>query len=49
MAQKSLLLCHLDRKGVFMSEKGAAGWMFLWLLGIPMPILLFFFLVRGCT
>jgi hypothetical protein len=30
-------------------EKGAAGWIFLWLIGIPIPILLIFFLLRGCT
>ena len=30
-------------------EKGAAGWVFLWLLGIPIPLLLLFFVMRGCT
>jgi hypothetical protein len=30
-------------------EKGAIGWMLLWLIGIPVPILLILFLVRGCT
>jgi hypothetical protein len=30
-------------------EKGAAGWAFLWLIGIPVPILLILFLLRGCT
>jgi hypothetical protein len=30
-------------------EKGAMGYMLLWLLGIPIPILLLFFLLRGCT
>jgi hypothetical protein len=30
-------------------EKGAAGWVFLWLIGIPVPILLILFLLRGCT
>ena len=28
---------------------GKAGWIFLWLLGIPIPILLVLFLLRGCT
>ncbi len=33
-----------------MSEQtGAIGWMLLWILGIPIPILLGFFLLRGCT
>jgi hypothetical protein len=31
------------------NEKGAIGWVLLWLLGIPVPILLLFFIVRGCT
>ena len=30
-------------------EKGATGWILLWLLGIPIPVLLLFFLLRGCT
>lgn len=30
-------------------EEGAAGWILLWLIGIPLPILLILFLVRGCT
>ena len=28
---------------------GKVGWVFLWLLGIPIPILLILFLIRGCT
>ena len=31
------------------NEKGATGYILLWLLGIPIPILLLFFLLRGCT
>lgn len=31
------------------NEKGAAGWILLWLVGIPVPILLGLFLLRGCT
>jgi hypothetical protein len=30
-------------------EEGAMGYVLLWLLGIPIPILLLFFLLRGCT
>ena len=30
-------------------EKGAMGYILLWLLGIPIPILLVIFLLRGCT
>jgi hypothetical protein len=30
-------------------QAGAAGYILLWLLGIPIPILLIIFLLRGCT
>jgi hypothetical protein len=30
-------------------EQGRAGWIMLWLLGVPLPILLILFLLRGCT
>jgi hypothetical protein len=30
-------------------REGAIGWILLWLIGIPIPILLVFFLLRGCT
>lgn len=30
-------------------ERGKIGWILLWLLGIPLPILLLLFLLRGCT
>lgn len=30
-------------------EMAAAGYILLWLLGIPIPILFLFFLLRGCT
>ena len=30
-------------------EKGATGYILLWLIGIPIPILFLFFLLRGCT
>lgn len=30
-------------------ERGAAGWGLLWLLGVPIPLLLLFFVLRGCT
>jgi len=28
---------------------GKAGWILLWLIGVPVPLLLIFFLIRGCT
>jgi len=30
-------------------QHGKAGWILLWLLGIPIPVLLILFLLRGCT
>jgi hypothetical protein len=30
-------------------EEGKVGWAALWLLGVPIPILLILFLMRGCT
>jgi hypothetical protein len=29
--------------------EGKAGWIFLWLIGIPIPLLLVLFVLRGCT
>ncbi len=31
------------------SEQGKIGWILLWLLGIPIPVLLVLFFLRGCT
>ena len=30
-------------------QTGKAGWLLLWLLGVPIPVLVILFLVRGCT
>lgn len=30
-------------------QEGKAGWILLWLLGIPIPVLLVLFLLRGYT
>lgn len=30
-------------------QEGATGYILLWLLGVPVPILFLFFLLRGCT
>ena len=42
-----LIVSPLGKK--VLSEKGAIGWILLWALGIPIPLLLLFFMVRGCT
>lgn len=30
-------------------NQGKIGWVFLWLIGIPVPVLLVLYLLRGCT
>jgi hypothetical protein len=30
-------------------QSGKLGWIFLWAIGVPIPILLVLFLLRGCT
>ncbi len=30
-------------------EAAKVGWVLLWALGVPIPILLILFLLRGCT
>jgi hypothetical protein len=30
-------------------QQAASGYILLWLLGVPIPILFLFFLLRGCT
>jgi hypothetical protein len=37
------------RSAMCNSERGKIGWILLWLLGIPIPILVVLFLLRGCT
>jgi hypothetical protein len=31
------------------NSAGKIGWALLWLLGIPIPVLLVVFMLRGCT
>jgi hypothetical protein len=31
------------------AQRGKIGWIFLWLIGVPIPVLLALFLIRGCT
>lgn len=30
-------------------EAGRVGWALLWLLGVPIPVLLLLYVLRGCT
>ncbi len=39
----------LTRNQGFAREKGKIGWVLLWLLGIPIPILVVLYFLRGCT
>ena len=34
---------------VLNNQRGKIGWILLWALGIPIPILLVLYLLRGCT
>ncbi len=36
-------------EGKVRKERGKIGWILLWLLGVPVPVLLFLFVIRGCT
>lgn len=36
------------RKGLD-TQSGKVGWILLWALGIPIPVLIVLFLLRGCT
>lgn len=31
------------------NANGKAGWILLWALGVPIPVLLVLYLLRGCT
>jgi hypothetical protein len=54
-AQLALLVRIYREQGVTMrlkdewKQEGAMGYLLLWLLGIPIPVLLLIFLLRGCT
>lgn len=30
-------------------QAGRIGWILLWLIGVPLPVLFALFLLRGCT
>ena len=34
---------------VMKNEGGKIGWILLWALGVPIPVLLILFVIRGCT
>jgi hypothetical protein len=48
-ADKLRGLIMRELKRLVRRQQGKAGWILLWLLGVPIPILLVLFLLRGCT
>lgn len=36
-------------KSRFRNQRGKVGWILLWLVGVPAPVLLGVFLIRGCA
>jgi hypothetical protein len=34
---------------IWRDQKGKVGWILLWALGIPIPVLVILFLMRSCT
>jgi len=42
---RAMKVCKQTRN----EKSGKVGWVLLWLLGVPIPILLILFLLRGCT
>jgi len=50
--KKNEALYHVRRKWrnvMLNNEEGKIGWILLWALGIPIPILVVLFVLRGCT
>ena len=49
--KKSGKIPNLKERKIAMrnKEEGKIGWILLWLVGIPIPILLVLYLLRGCT
>lgn len=43
------MLQRLKQSAFMKSQEGKAGYILAWLVGIPVPILLVIFLLRGCN
>jgi hypothetical protein len=39
----------MDMNDEAVTRQGRIGWALLWLLGVPVPVLVILFLLRGCT
>jgi hypothetical protein len=45
-----IYFAHICRQGGTMNkEKGAIGYILMWLMGVPATLLFLIFLLRGCT
>ena len=45
-----IFLAHSRRKGGVMNrEKGAIGYILMWLMGVPATVLFLIFILRGCN
>jgi len=34
---------------IFRNQEGKIGYILLWLIGVPIPVLILVYLLRGCT
>lgn len=52
LAKKELMKSNPTRKFAlshrFKMESGKVGWILLWLIGVPLPILLLIYFLKGC-
>jgi hypothetical protein len=42
------MMKRLNRLGRYEDETGAAGYIFMWLMGVPASVLFVIFVLRGC-
>lgn len=43
------LIRSLGSRGASGTQRGAIGYVLLWMLGVPIPLLIVFALLRGCS
>lgn len=47
--QGRIFMKKAQRSLTLKDRAGKIGWIILWLIGIPIPVLLVLYLIRGCT
>lgn len=47
--QETIIWCMKITHSHHDSTSGKVGWALLWILGVPLPVLLIIFLLKGCT